>query len=116
MTVTCYSETTVTHSVWLHVFKLLHPLFGVSLSDLPQGLVLVTALLHVLSVQQVQPGLLALITRGSQVCRQRLQQRNASLLALGTSQMQQACAVSQLGVAVSLTLSLAAMALFFSAM
>ena len=36
-----------------HVLELLHPGFGVTLADLTQCLVLITALLHILSMKKI---------------------------------------------------------------
>ena len=45
----------------LHVLKLLHPRFGVTLADLAQGLILVAPFFHVLLVQNVQLCLLGCV-------------------------------------------------------
>ena len=50
----------------LHIFKLVNPSLGVALPDLPQGLVLVPALLHVLLVDPVHRRLAGVIPRGGE--------------------------------------------------
>lgn len=57
-----------------HGLELVDALLGVALSDLPQGLVLVPARLHVLGVQHVVLGLLGLVSGVGQLGGQRLRE------------------------------------------
>ena len=68
MSASLYSDTHLHTLVRnLHVLKHLHPLLGVALADLAEGLVLVPALLDILGMQLVHLALLAVITGGGQV-------------------------------------------------
>ena len=50
-----------------HVLKLFHPGFGVTLADLAQCLVLVTALLHILSMEKIHSSGLGVIPGSSKL-------------------------------------------------
>lgn len=68
----CYYKA-LTDIPLLHIFELLHSVLCVSLADLSKGLILVTSLLHIFQVKQIQPCLLGIITALSKVRGQRLQ-------------------------------------------
>lgn len=62
----------------LHGLKLINALFGVALADLAEGLVFVAARLHVLGVDQVIGGLLALVYCRSKLAAQELKENAAA--------------------------------------
>ncbi len=51
----------------LHVFELFDSVLCVSLADLSKSLVLVTALLYIFQMEEIQSSLLGIITGGGQV-------------------------------------------------
>ena len=93
------------YNLHLKVFKLFHSVLGIAKANLFEGLVLVTSLLYILSMQQIHSTLLAFIATSGQLNSQRLIQRGGSYFSKPTNHN-----------TLKITASLAAIALFLSAM
>ncbi len=63
------------YNLHLKVFKLFHSVLGIAKANLFEGLVLVTSLLYILSMQQIHSALFGVITTCSKLSSQRLRKK-----------------------------------------